>query len=73
MKKLILRAFLLLLTLLMVIPLASCQETPAPQETDPVTDPDTDPTGSDPETDPETDPQEGPDLPEKNYGNREFL
>ena len=73
MKKLILRAFLLLLTLLMVIPFAGCQETPAPQETSPVTDPDTDPTGSDPETDPETDPQEGPDLPEKNYGNREFL
>ena len=73
MKKMMLRAFLLLLALLMVIPFAGCQETPAPQETNPVTDPDTDPTGSDPETDPETDPQEGPDLPEKNYGNREFL
>ncbi|MBQ1229904.1 MAG: hypothetical protein IIX80_02610, partial [Clostridia bacterium] len=80
MKKLLLRAFLLLLALLMVIPFAGCQETPKPQETNPVTtpstDPDTDSMGSEPtDTDPtgETNPQEGPDLPEKNYGNREFL
>ena len=53
-KKLTLRAFLLLLAILMVIPLASCQETPTPQETDPATDPaETDPT-TDPSTDPET-------------------
>ena len=70
MKKLILRAFLLLLTLLMVIPLAGCQETPAPQETDPVTDPATDPEGTDPETDPGA--EDGPNLPVKNYGGEEF-
>ena len=63
-KKLILRAFLLLLTLLMVIPFAGCQETPEPQETNPVTDPaetdpSTDPSGTDPETDPETNPESG--------------
>ena len=79
MKKLTLRAFLLLLALLMVIPFAGCQEAPTPQETDPVTgpadtDPDTNPS-TDPEKDPETDPEEGkdgPTLPEKNYGGEEF-
>ena len=72
MKRLILRVFLLLLTLLMVIPFAGCQETPAPQETNP----ETDPAGSDPETDPtETDPgeEEGPVLPVKNYNNDAFV
>ena len=82
MKKLILRAFLLLLALLTVIPLAGCQEAPTPQETDPVTgpaetDPDTNPPTDPekkPETDPETDPgaEEGPDLPDKNFAGREF-
>ena len=76
MKKLILRAFLLLLALLMVIPFAGCQKTPTPQETDPVTgpadtDPATDPEGTDPETDPEAG-KDGPTLPEKNYGGEEF-
>ena len=73
MKKLILRAFLLLLALLMVIPFAGCQKTPTPQETDPVTGPaDTDP-ATDPEgTDPETDPTEGPVLPEVTFGGSEF-
>ena len=70
-----LRTLLLLLALLTVIPLASCQETPTPQETDPVTGPaDTDP-ATDPSTDPETDPEagkDGPTLPEKNYGGEEF-
>ena len=81
MKKLILRAFLLLLALLMVIPFAGCQETPTPQETNPVTgpnetDPNTDPNETDPNTDPtDTDPEagEGPNLPQKHYGNTEFL
>ena len=75
MKKPMLRTLLLLLALLTVIPLASCQETPTPQETDPVTGPaDTDP-ATDPSTDPETDPEagkDGPTLPEKNYGGEEF-
>ena len=75
-KKLIFRALLLLLVLLTVIPLASCQEAPTPQETDPVTgpadtDPATDPEGTDPETDPEAG-KDGPTLPEKNYGGEEF-
>ncbi|MBQ5833200.1 MAG: hypothetical protein IIW36_00150, partial [Clostridia bacterium] len=74
MKKMLLRAFLLLLALLMVIPFAGCQETPKPQETNPVTtpstDPDTDPTGSNPT---DTEPEEnGPNLPEKNYNKEEF-
>ena len=76
-----LRALLLLLALLTVIPLASCQEAPTPQETDPVTgpaetDPSTDPSTDpekDPETDPETDPTEGPVLPTVHYGNSEFV
>ena len=81
MKKLILRALLLLLALLTVIPLAGCQETPTPQETDPVTgpadtDPSTDPSTDpekNPETDPETDPaEEGPELPEVTFGGSEF-
>ena len=71
-----LRTLLLLLALLTVIPLASCQEAPTPQETDPVTgpvdtDPETDPEGTDPETDPEAG-KDGPTLPEKNYGGEEF-
>ena len=71
-----LRTLLLLLALLTVIPLASCQEAPTPQETDPVTgpadtDPATDPEGTDPETDPEAG-KDGPTLPEKNYGGEEF-
>ena len=76
MKKPMLRTLLLLLALLTVIPLASCQEAPTPQETDPVTgpadtDPATDPEGTDPETDPEAG-KDGPTLPEKNYGGEEF-
>ncbi|MBQ5661710.1 MAG: hypothetical protein IIV17_01580 [Clostridia bacterium] len=76
MKKLTLRAFLLLLALLMVIPFAGCQETPEPQDTDPVTDPaetnpSTDPSGTNPETDPETNP-EGPVLPDKKFTGTEF-
>lgn len=82
MKKLTFRAFLLLLALLTVIPLASCQEAPTPAETDPAeTDPATNPTETDPaETDPaetnptETEPEEAaPILPEKNYNNDEFI
>ncbi|MBQ1963175.1 MAG: hypothetical protein II369_03555 [Clostridia bacterium] len=74
MKKMLLRAFLLLLALLMVIPFAGCQETPKPQETNPVTtpstDPDTDGAGSEPT---DTEPEEnGPNLPEKNYNKEEF-
>ena len=75
MKKLTLRAFLLLLAILMVIPFTGCQETPTPQETDPVTDPaETDPT-TDPSTDPETDPEtnpEGPNLPDEKFNGTEF-
>ena len=68
MKKLILRAFLLLLAILMVIPFAGCRETPTPQETDPVTDPaDTDFAESEPAA------EEGPRLPETGYGGSEFL
>ena len=76
MKKPTFRALLLLLALLTVIPLAACQEAPTPQETDPVTDPvETDPATDPAETDPtETEPAEdGPALPNKNYGNKEFL
>ena len=79
-NKVILRAFLLLLAILMVIPFAGCENTPDPQETDPVTTPSTDPTDTDPagteptDTDPtDTEPtEEGPALPEKNFNNREF-
>ncbi|MBQ5833203.1 MAG: hypothetical protein IIW36_00165 [Clostridia bacterium] len=76
MKKLLLRALLLVLALLMVIPFAGCQETPKPQETNPVTDPATDPTDTDPAgTAPtETEPAEKiPDLPARNYNNEEFI
>ena len=80
MKKLIFRAFLLLLALLTVIPFSGCQEAPDPQDTDPVTDPSTDPTDTDPsgteptDTEPtDTEPEEvGPALPERNYGGEEF-
>ena len=80
MKKLIFRAFLLLLALLMVLPFAGCQEVPDPQETDPVTDPATDPTDTDPaetgptDTDPtDTEPPEkGPDLPDVSFNGTEF-
>ena len=80
MEKPIFRAFLLLLALLTVIPLAGCQEAPDPQDTDPVTEPATDPTDTDPagteptDTEPtDTKPEEGPDLPERNYNNEEFI
>ena len=80
MKKLIFRAFLLLLALLMVLPFAGCQEAPDPQETDPVTDPATDPTDTDPAgTEPtdtaptDTEPtEEGPDLPDVRFNGTEF-
>lgn len=79
-NKLLLRSFLLLLALLMVIPFVGCENTPDPQDTDPVTtpstDPDTDPAGSDPtDTDPtDTDPVDDEELslPERNYGGEEF-
>ncbi|MBQ5833201.1 MAG: hypothetical protein IIW36_00155 [Clostridia bacterium] len=77
-NKVILRAFLLLLAILMVIPFAGCENTPKPQETNPVTtpstDPDTDPTGSTPtDTEPtDTDPQEGPNLPDMTFPGTEF-
>ena len=85
MKKPIFRAFLLLLALLTVIPLAGCQEATDPQDTDPVTEPATEPTDTDPagteptdteptDTDPtDTEPEEVPDLPERNYNNEEFI
>ncbi len=74
MKKMILRAFLLLLVLLMGIPFVGCQETPKPQETNPVTtpstDPDTDGAGSEPT---DTEPEEnGPNLPDVSFNGTEF-
>lgn len=77
MKKTVLRVFLLILALLTVIPFAGCESAPSSQDTDPATapstEPATDPTDIEPtETEPATEPEDGPDLPELNFGGREF-
>lgn len=84
MKKTGLRVFLVLLAMLMVIPLASCQDAPDTAETAPSTNPEADPStgekdtgenGGNTDEDPaETEVEElTPDLPEKSFNNEEFV
>lgn len=56
MKRISFHILLLLLCMALVLPLASCQTTPDPVETDPVTDPVTDP-ATEPATEPDTEPE----------------